>query len=360
MLEYKGSRPSWNTTQPTPTTLPVSPTTPTTIPFSARKYDPLSLAAGIPIITRTLTVASSASRGSVVSQSGRLFILDVTALRVFDLATWTQLGSISLVDLESASAICYAPTTNRIYVTMGGVPSTPGKVKIIDPDSGAAGAIVGTLTLAEETPQGIVWVPSQNALFVTSDTGFQKITALTTTSGTVGGLVTTTDSGPVGICYCPANDRLYIAFPGTPSVRCYNVSTNAEVAGIAAGLTANAAQLAYCPANDRIYCVCYGTSNGVATSVCVINPLTQSVLTSIAVATYRPYGVCYNPQNGQIYVTVFGGGNALLIVNPANNTYYAAPETYPTIAAVQTVPHYIPHVGCVAVPCGNTSTLIVS
>lgn len=357
MIAIPGAQVTLDTAQVTPTTLPVSTTPTAAVPFTARKYDPRSLAEGIPLITRTLT-GSLVTTGSAVSGSGRLFVIDQNVgLRVFDLATWALLGTITLVDLDPATAICYAPTTNRIYVTVDG---NPGVVKVIDPDSGAAGAVVGTLTMdpAALNLKGIVWVPTQNCLFVTTTVGLQKVTALTTTGGTVSGVIATTDSGPVGIVYCPSNDRVYVSFPAGPSVRAYNPSSNAETPAITSGLTANVASMAYCPINDRIYAVCYGTGNGVATSIAVINPANGSV-TSITVATYRPYGICFNPQTGLLYVTVYGGGNALLVVNPTQNTVFAAPETYPTIAAVQTVPFYIPHVGCIAVPCGNTSTLIV-
>jgi 40-residue YVTN family beta-propeller repeat len=81
--------------------------------------------------------------------------------------------------------------------------------------------------------------------------------------------------------------------------------TIASLGTIAVGTSPHG--VAYSPSNDRIY-----VANASSNNVSVINPATNTVVTSIAVGT-SPHGVAYSPSNDRIYVSNFDSNNVSIL-----------------------------------------------
>lgn len=335
---------------------------PTLATVRPRQHAPLPMAAGVPFKIRDIGVGS-APWMIAVSGTGNIYVTNNSSGSVSVInpagavSAWTVAATIAVG--TAPRGICYAPTTNRIYVACN-----DAKIYVIDPDSNT---VVGTITISSQSaPSQLIFVPSQNCLYVgfitISGLGVQKVSGLTSTgASTVSAVVATSNSSPGFLVYVPSVDRVYSINGNGPSINAINPSTNAITASVSSGgasLTAGVSGACYCPLNDRIYVACVGTAPGTGSQIAVVNPNTNTVIAAIACAADQPHGCVFHPETGLIYVTVSGATPRLLIVNPTNNTVYTCAESG-VIASAGPQPAYIPHVGLIAVP-GASNTSIYS
>jgi YVTN family beta-propeller protein len=99
----------------------------------------------------------------------------------------------------------------------------------------------------------------------------------------------------------------------------YQVTENNPPHGFVAGtmpLPAGSAPfgMAFNPNNGNMY-----VTNFNSDSVSVINPSTNTAVATIPVGS-APFGIAFNPNNGNMYVTN-AGGNTVSVINPSTNTF---------------------------------------
>jgi YVTN family beta-propeller protein len=74
--------------------------------------------------------------------------------------------------------------------------------------------------------------------------------------------------------------------------------------------------IAFNPSNGNMYMTNFNSD-----SVSVINPATNAVISTIPVGS-APFGIAFNPNNGNMYVTN-AGNNTVSVINPSTNTFVA-------------------------------------
>jgi YVTN family beta-propeller protein len=74
--------------------------------------------------------------------------------------------------------------------------------------------------------------------------------------------------------------------------------------------------IAFNPNNGNMYMTNFNSD-----SVSVINPSTNTVISTIPVGS-APFGIAFNPNNGNMYVTN-AGNNTVSVINPSTNTFVA-------------------------------------
>jgi YVTN family beta-propeller protein len=74
--------------------------------------------------------------------------------------------------------------------------------------------------------------------------------------------------------------------------------------------------IAFNPNNGNMYMTNFNSG-----SVSVVNPSTNTVISTIPVGS-APFGIAFNPNNGNMYVTD-AGNNSVSVINPSTNTFVA-------------------------------------
>jgi YVTN family beta-propeller protein len=131
------------------------------------------------------------------------------------------------------------------------------------------------------------------------------------------GLVTDTmplpaGSAPFGIAFNPNNGNMYTTNFNSDSVSVINPSTNTVISTIPVGSAPFG--IAFNPNNGNMY-----VTNAGNNTVSVINPSTNTFVATIPVGS-APFGIAFNPNNGNMYVTN-AGGKTISVIAPLTTTY---------------------------------------
>ena len=200
----------------------------------------------------------------------------------------------------------YVPVNEKVYVSsLGGTPT----IDVIDTSNN----LTHQLTGIPANPQGMVYCPSTERVFVASATSNSAFTINPTGAGgpVIDGTATV-ENGPIDATYCPTTDRVYVSnnFSNTISVvepRSLDTLINIPVKNRPRGIE-------YCPSNNKIYTVTFDGG-----SVDIIDPIKNKVIASLVIGN-NPTDVIYCPSNDKIYVCNFSPA-AIYVIDPHSDTY---------------------------------------
>jgi YVTN family beta-propeller protein len=220
-------------------------------------------------------------------------------------STYSVLSDITLP--AAGYGVAYDPGNNLIYVA---IPSL-NEVIALDPGTGALEA---TVTTGISDPLYLVYVPTDNYMWVT-DRGSNSVTAINSSTNQDAGSESV-GSSPFGIAYDSTNKDVYVANYDSGSISVVDLIT-ASVSSISIP-GQRVESVAYNPINNLIYVTDYYNTNTLSAgnTVSVINATTDSLLGTITVGD-NPVSVIYNPSNGDMYVTNSGSDTVSVISSPS-------------------------------------------
>jgi YVTN family beta-propeller protein len=215
---------------------------------------------------------------------------------------------ISYITLPATGyGVAYDPGNNLIYVAI------PSLNEVVALDTGT-GALEATISLGISEPEYLVYVPTDNYMWVT-DRGSNSVTAINSSlNQDAGGK--TVGSNPIGIAYDPVNKDVYTANYGSENITGINT-----ISGITSTISVPGQKVegvTYDPINNLLYSTDYYNMNTLSAgnTVSVINTTTDSVVGTITVGN-NPVFAAYDPANEDVYVTNSGSDTVSVISSPS-------------------------------------------
>ncbi len=222
-----------------------------------------------------------------------------------DSSTYQVISDITLP--ATGYGVAYDPGNNLIYVAI------PSLNEVVALDTGT-GALEATISLGISEPEYLVYVPTDNYMWVT-DRGSNSVTVINSSlNQDAGG--NTVGSNPIGIAYDPVNKDIYTANYGSENITGINT-----ISGITSTISVPGQKVegvTYDPINNLLYSTDYYNMNTLSAgnTVSVINTTTDSVVGTITVGN-NPVFAAYNPANEDIYVTNSGSDTVSVISSPS-------------------------------------------
>ena len=157
--------------------------------------------------------------------------------------------------------------------------------------SSLSGTLIGTYTVGT-TPYGIVYDPTNNAVWVAN----QVTNNVTKLNATTGALIGTYSVGtaPYGIVYDPTNNAVWVANWNSNNVTKLNAATGALIDTYPVGT--NPQGITYDPTSNAVW-----VTNGGSSTVTKRNAATGALIGTYTVGT-NPFGILYNINNNSVYV----------------------------------------------------------
>ncbi|MFG1459778.1 MAG: hypothetical protein AAE987_00145 [Thermoplasmataceae archaeon] len=231
------------------------------------------------------------------------------------------IGSINVG--SQPSGISYVPFNNELYVDNQG----SFNISIIDPSTES---VVKTISLPCQ-PVNSLYDPAANMLFVTSaGRSSNNLMIISMTNNT---LVNNTFASFSfsGMAYDPYNCGVYIAGHSPNSFQvngCVYLITPRNLhnlSGYSATITVGQDPqcMAFDPANKMLYVSDYDSNSLISGcpkeyNVTIINTINNTVVKNLFTGSF-PRGVAYDPANGYVYVSNKGSSN-VSVINPVTNT----------------------------------------
>lgn len=208
--------------------------------------------------------------------------------------------------------VTFDPSNGDIYVTNG----VDGTVSVI---SGASNTVVTTVFVGGE-PSGIAYDPRNGDIYVANLA--QNVSVVSGASNKVVADVPLTLTPPLRaasgyVAFDSANGEIYVS----DSFPTFNAQTVSVVSGVTESTTINVGPspegLAFDPSNANIYVANFDNFGGdyersQVGNISVISGETGAVVARIRVGN-SPFGVAYDPSNGDIYSANAGDGTVTVI-----------------------------------------------
>lgn len=215
------------------------------------------------------------------------------------------LRSIGSTDsVQKASAVCFVPTTNELWV--GG----DNDIYIHNP---ATGIFVESIAHTVGSPSlqlsGMVYCPSNGYVYCNYEFPGNKVDVFDPYTRSLIATISITSNSGYGGLYCPSNNSIYIG--SLLKIAVINAATNTLTTEIS--VVPGDADGCFCPVNGYIY---WGVSG--SNQVRVINPATNTTVTNITVNGALHCVFC--PVDGYVYASAISSNPVITVIDPLTNT----------------------------------------
>lgn len=276
---------------------------------------------GITVDSAGLIPISKFGLGSIASSdliAGRTayLIVNSTALELLNPATALQTPVGTGTPVSNSSPNLQGTTTlgnERVFVS-----NSNGNTYVFDP--GNSDSQVATVSVGV-TGFDFAYCPDNGKIYQANQSGSVAVIDSTTYAETS----ISTGGAPTGICYCPGNKKIYVANGANNTVLVIDPTTNTVVTtisdsrlGTCNGIAADGSGVVY-------------VSNGTKQSIALIDS-TRNVVYAQYTTGISPYGVCYAPGPGLIFVAN-NGGSSVSIFGTSASTWWLNGRTINTPAS---------------------------
>lgn len=242
---------------------------------------------------------------------------------------------------QGPAAVAYDAGDHRLFVADSGNYTNRGEnVTVIDTQTDRVTSVLRVGT----DPNALVYLPTVGQLYVSNFLS-SNITVINASTLAIRATIPV-GSQPLPVFYDSVNKDLYVPTTSGSNVTVVDPLSDTIVSAIAlsggypAGLALN-------PSNDRLF-VLGGTE------VAVIDGTNQSVVAKVSVATLAAYGIVYDPVAGDVYVAA-GTDNDVKVLDGTNGSVLATIPSYYTADGVA----FDPESGDVYVADQGSSTISV-
>ncbi len=211
-----------------------------------------------------------------------------------------------------AKALAFNQTDNKVYVSSALYPLS-GYVTVID---GPTNAILTTIPVPL-LPNTILWNSIDNKLYISS---YQEST-ITLLDAQVDTILTTisTDGFPWSLVHNSTDDKIYCNVEGNGEIIVIDGATDEVITTIN---NAHDFTLTYNPVNNKVY------SGGYGRCINIIDGAADSIISTIAISSGKPYSLLYNPITNTVfcayvYDAVYPPQDAVIVIDGASDEVLA-------------------------------------
>ena len=265
-------------------------------------------------VTATITVGQYPMGVAVDPVNGDVYVANYGAnmVSVINPSKKTVISTVPVgpgpqaVAADPTNGDVYVANSNYTYTTNPPSLSGPGTVSVIN---GQTNQVTHTIPVGQE-PRGMAYDAANGNLYV-SNTYADTVSVINPRTNQVSSTLTsTTFHGPIGVAYDAANTNIYVANNNSTLLSVINPSTS-QVSTIPAGGT-----FPYAIGVDAGTGALY-VADQASPLVAVIQPGNTNPVTSTFSVPNAPFGVAYDPANGDMYVT----GGVLTVIGPYTVSY---------------------------------------
>lgn len=260
----------------------------------------------------TAVALGSSPRGAAwCSSNSTIYVASASDNKVypFDPAAGTTGSGITVG--TSPLSLCYAPNVNRLYVPNSGGTT----VSVINP---ATNGVVATIGGFGTSPWGAVYAPTTGNVWVSCN-GSTRIDEIDTSTNTRTGTTISTAGASREMTFCYASMLMYVPTANaTTQVQAISPVTKAVIANIGSAPNNVPGGACYAQSARRVYVVNNAATSG--SKPFSVNPYTNAFVASVDVgASVGQAGIEWSDVSGYVYVST-AGANTVKVINPVTDT----------------------------------------